>query len=190
MKSLFERCYQSGKKLTDKTELLAQELNDSPPAYFDGLNMTLLEGVKPVTKVRLPSGEIKEMLMLGSNSFLNLNWHPRVIEAERNALDKYGSGAGSPPLYSGTTDLHEELETELAKFCGTEAALLFPAGYSGNIGVLSGLCRPGDAIFCDSSNHASLYDGARLSGARVIPYLHLNPKHLERCLKQSARAPA
>ncbi|MBR2438843.1 MAG: aminotransferase class I/II-fold pyridoxal phosphate-dependent enzyme [Lentisphaeria bacterium] len=185
MKSLFERCYQSGKKLTDKTELLAQELNDSPPAYFDGLNMTLLEGVKPVTKVRLPSGEIKEMLMLGSNSFLNLNWHPRVIEAERNALDKYGSGAGSPPLYSGTTDLHEELETELAKFCGTEAALLFPAGYSGNIGVLSGLCRPGDAIFCDSSNHASLYDGARLSGARVIPYLHLNPKHLERCLKQS-----
>ena len=185
MKSLFERCYQFGERLTEKTELLFQELKDSPPAYFDGLNMTLLEGVKPVTKVRLPSGEIKEMLMLGSNSFLNLNWHPAVIEAERNALEKYGSGAGSPPLYSGTTDLHDELEQELAKFCNTESALIFPAGYSGNVGVLSGLCRPGDAIFCDSSNHASLYDGARLSGARVVPYLHLNPKHLERCLKQS-----
>ncbi len=186
MKSLFERCFQTGEKLTEKTDLLAQELRSAPPAYFDGLHMTLLEGVKPVTKVRLPSGEVKDMLMLGSNSFLNLNWHPRVIEAECKALEKYGSGAGSPPLYAGTTDLHQELEKALAEFCGTESAIIFPAGYSGNVGVLSGLCRPGDAIFCDSSNHASLYDGARLSGARVVPYLHLNPAHLERCLKQAA----
>ncbi|MBQ9770813.1 MAG: aminotransferase class I/II-fold pyridoxal phosphate-dependent enzyme [Lentisphaeria bacterium] len=186
MKSLFERCFQTGEKLTEKADLLAQELRSAPPAYFDGLHMTLLEGVKPVTKVRLPSGEVKDMLMLGSNSFLNLNWHPRVIEAECKALEKYGSGAGSPPLYAGTTDLHQELEEALAEFCGTESAIIFPAGYSGNVGVLSGLCRPGDAIFCDSSNHASLYDGARLSGARVVPYLHLNPAHLERCLKQAA----
>ena len=186
MKSLFERCFQTGEKLTEKADLLAQELNSAPPAYFDGLHMTLLEGVKPVTKVRLPSGKVKDMLMLGSNSFLNLNWHPRVIEAERKALEKYGSGAGSPPLYAGTTELHQELEEELAKFCGTESAIIFPAGYSGNVGVLSGLCRPGDAIFCDSSNHASLYDGARLSGARVVPYLHLNPAHLERCLKHAS----
>ena len=185
MSSLFERCYAGGGNLCDKAELLYREVQSSPPPYYDGLRMTLLEGVKPVTKVRLPSGEVRDMLMLGSNSFLNLNWHPKVLEAERIAAEKYGSGAGSPPLYAGTTDIHRELEEELAKFCGTEAALIFPAGYSGNVGVLSGLCRPGDAIFCDSSNHASLYDGAKLSGAKVIPYLHLNPKHLERVLKQS-----
>ncbi len=179
MPSLFETCYRMDGKLTDKAERLAVELERNPPAYFDGLHMTLLEGVKPITKVRMPSGEVKEMLMLGSNSFLNLNHHPRVLEAERKAAEKYGVGAGSPPLYAGTTDVHAELERKLAEFCHTEDALIFPAGYSGNIGVLSGLCRTGDAIFCDSSNHASLFDGARLSGAEVIPYLHLNTSHLQ-----------
>lgn len=184
MNTLFERCYEYGPRIVDKAEKLAQELAANPPPYYDGLHMTLLEGVKPVTKVRTPSGRVREMLMLGSNSFLNLNFHPRVIEAERRAAERFGSGAGSPPLYAGTTVLHEELEAELAQFCGTEAALLFPAGYSGNIGVLSGLCRPGDTIFCDSSNHASLFDGARLSGAKTVPYLHRNMKHLKRLLRQ------
>lgn len=183
MKSLFERCYQYGTKLTDKTELLARELASDPPEYYGGLQMTLLEGVKPVTKVRTPSGGVRDMLMLGSNSFLNLNFHPRVVGAERKAAERFGSGAGSPPLYAGQTVLHEELEAKLAEFCGTEAAVVFPAGYSGNVGVLSGLCRPGDVVFCDSSNHASIFDGARLSGAEVVSYLHLNPKHLERQLK-------
>lgn len=182
MKSLFERCYQSGEKLTDKVDLLARELAADPPNYYDGLHMTLLEGVKPITRVRTPSGAVRDMLMLGSNSFLNLNFHPRLLEAERRAAERFGCGAGSPPLYSGQTVLHEELEAELAKFCGTEAALLFPSGYSGNLGVLSGLCRPGDAIFQDSSNHASLFDGARLSGAGIVPYLHLNARHLARLL--------
>jgi 8-amino-7-oxononanoate synthase len=186
MKSLFERCYQYGTKLADKTELLARELASAPPGYYGGLHMTLLEGVRPVTKVRTPSGEVRDMLMLGSNSFLNLNFHPRVIDAERRAAERFGSGAGSPPLYAGQTVLHEELEETLAAFCGTEAAVLFPAGYSGNVGVLSGLCRPGDVIFCDSSNHASLFDGARLSGAEVATYLHLSPAHLERQLKNCA----
>ena len=178
MPSLFEQCYNMGDTLTDKAEYLEQELRRNPPPYYDGLRMTLLEGVKPVTKVRLPSGEVREMLMLGSNSFLNLNHHPRLLEAERRAAEKYGVGAGSPPLYAGTTDVHAELEQKLAEFCHTEEALIFPAGYSGNVGVLSGLCRPGDAIFCDTSNHASLFDGAKLSGAEVIPYLHLKPSHL------------
>lgn len=146
--------------------------------------MTLLESVRPVTKVRTPSGQEKDMLMLGSNSFLNLNFHPRVIEAERKAAEQFGTGAGSPPLYAGQTILHEELEATLAEFTGTEAALIFPTGYSGNLGVLSGLCRPADTIFCDSSDHASLFEGARLSGAQVIPYRHLSPKHLELVLRE------
>lgn len=185
MKSLFERCFNGGSRIDDKAKLLFEELQSAPPAYYDGLRMVLLEGVKPVTKVRTPSGEVRDMLMFGSNSFLNLNFHPRVLDAARKAQERFGSGAGSPPLYSGTTELHEELEEELASFCGTESALIFPAGYSGNLGVLSGLCRPGDAVFCDSANHASLFDGARLSGAAIIPYLHLDPRHLERVLKRS-----
>ena len=188
MRSLFERCYTGGPELREKAARLARELAAAPPVYYDGLRMTLLEGVRPVTRVRTPSGEARKMLMLGSNSFLNLNFHPRVLAAERRAAERYGSGAGSPPLYAGTTDLHRELEAELERFCGTEDALLFPAGYSGNLGVLSGLCRPGDAIFCDSSDHASLFDGARLSGATVVPYLHLNPKHLRRCLEKTEAA--
>ncbi len=186
MSSIFERCYQGGGKITDKTERLALELSTDAPPYFDGLHMTLLEGVRPLTKVRTPSGIEKTMLMLGSNSFLNLNHHPRVIGAERKAAETYGSGAGSPPLYSGTTDLHQALEAELADFCGTESAMLFPAGYSGNVGVLSGLLRPGDTVFCDSMNHASLFDGARLSGAEIKPYLHLNMKHLRKIIKRGS----
>lgn len=185
MSSLFERCYHCGTGIDDKAKALYRELQTAPPVYYDGLGMVLLEGVKPVTKVRMPSGREKMMLMLGSNSFLNLNFHPRVIAAVRQAQERFGSGAGSPPLYAGTTALHEELEEELARFCGTEAALIFPAGYSGNLGVISGLCRPGDVIFEDSSNHASLFDGARLSGAEVVPYLHLNTRHLERALKRA-----
>jgi len=182
-RSLFERCYAPGGGIAAKAGLLARELSSAPPPYYDGLHMTLLEGVKPVTKVRTPSGEIRDMLMFGSNSFLNLNFHPRVIEAERKAAEKYGSGAGSPPLYAGTTDLHVELEETLARFCGTEAALIFPAGYSGNLGVLSGLLRPGDTVFCDSMNHASLFDGVRLSGAELVPYPHLNIKYLRKVIR-------
>ena len=185
MKSLFERCYKYGSRLEEKAELLYRELQTDPPSYYDGLRMVLLEGVRPVTKVRMPSGEVRDMLMLGSNSFLNLNHHPRVLEASRKAQSRFGTGAGSPPLYAGTTELHEELEEELAKFCNKESALIFPAGYSGNLGVISALCREGDGVFCDSSDHASLFDGARLSGAELIPYLHLNTRHLERALKRS-----
>ena len=186
MRSLFERCYQYGSRLEEKAELLYRELQTNPPSYYDGLRMVLLEGVRPVTKVRMPSGEVRDMLMLGSNSFLNLNHHPRVLEASRKAQSRFGTGAGSPPLYAGTTALHEELEEELARFCNKESALIFPDGYSGNLGVISALCREGDGVFCDSSDHASLFDGARLSGAELIPYLHLNTRHLERALKRPA----
>ncbi len=184
-RTLFERCYLSapGASLLEKAERLNAELNSNPPEYYDGLRMVLLESAGPETLVRMPDGRTRKMLMFGSNSFLNLNRHPAVIEAEKRAYSRYGCGAGSPPLYAGQTDVHEELETELAKFTGCEAALLFPSGYSGNLGVISGLCRPGDVVLADSSNHASLVDGARLSGAEVRTYLHRSPDHLETILR-------
>ena len=111
MKSLFERCWHCGTQIDDKAKQLYSELQSAPPAFYDGLRMVLLEGVKPVTKVRMPSGEVREMLMLGSNSFLNLNFHPRVLEAARKAQKRFGSGAGSPPLYAGTTELPSKIKT-------------------------------------------------------------------------------
>ncbi len=169
----------------EKVDRLTVGLREERPYYFEGLQMVLLEGVRPITKVRRPDGRVQDMLMLGSNAFLNLNFHPRVVEAQQKAVEKYGTGAGSPPLYSGQTDLHEELEARIAQFLGTEAAIVFSAGYAGNVGVLTALCRPGNLLFADSSNHASLVDGARLSGADIVPYLHLSAKHLELCLRNA-----
>jgi 8-amino-7-oxononanoate synthase len=161
---------------------LNAHLKSNPPDYLDGLGMVMLEAVKPVTKVRCPNGEIKDMIMLGANSFLGLNSHPEVIEASRSACDLYGSGAGSPPLYAGQTLLHSELEEYIAAFLGVERALIFPCGYYGNIGVLSALCRSNDVVISDTSNHASLFDGIALSGAQSKCYLHRNMKHLSKVL--------
>lgn len=187
MKSIFEQLYESPAEcpLTEKTHRLAEALVTQRPKHYDGLCMTLMEGVKPFTKVRFPDGRIKEMFMLGSNSFLNLNYHPRLKEATIKATEKYGVGGGSPPLYSGQTDIHDELEEEIARFTGKEAALVFSAGYSGNVGVLSGILRPGNIVYEDASNHASLFDGAKLSGAEIVPFLHLKPSHLELQLKKT-----
>lgn len=187
MKSLFEQYYESPNEcpITEKTHRLAVAMQTQCPKVYDGLCMTLLEGVKPFTKVRFPDGRVKEMFMLGSNSFLNLNYHPRLIKTIQESAQKYGVGAGSPPLYSGQTDLHDELEKKLAEFTGKEAAIVFPAGYSGNIGILSALLRPGNCVYEDASNHASLFDGATLSGAKIVPYLHLKPSNLEFQLKNT-----
>jgi glycine C-acetyltransferase len=169
--------------IMQKTKALRKELIESPPDYFDGLGMVLLEAVKPVTRVRKRNGEEQDMIMLGSNSFLGINTHPEIIEAVKKSYDKYGYGAGSPPLYAGQTRAHVELEERLADFTGQEKALVFPSGYSGNLGVLSGLCREKDIIICDGANHASLFDGARLSGAELKTYMPRNMRHLEKTLR-------
>ena len=99
------------------------------------------------------------------------------------AMEKYGFGMGAVSLYSGITDLHRELETLIADFYGTEDAILFPSGYGTNIGVISALCGAGDVIINDSSNHASIFDGSKLSGAELKIYIHSNMKSLEKALK-------
>ena len=166
-----------------KAQGLYKHLHEEPPPYFDGLGMVLLEAVKPLTRVRKKDGSEQEMIMLGSNSFLGINTRLEIIQAVKEAYGKYGYGAGSPPLYSGQTQLHAELEERLAAFLGTEKALIFPSGYSGNLGVISGLCRKNDVVICDSSNHASIFDGVTLSGAKLKCYLHRNMRHLEKILK-------
>jgi len=125
----------------------------------------------------------REVLLLCSNNYLGLAGHPALIEASCAATMRYGVGTGGSRLVSGTMELHEQLETRIAQFKKTEAALVFNSGYAANTGILQGLVEPGDVIFSDQLNHASIIDGCRLSGTRTLVYPHRDTAALEELLK-------
>ena len=120
----------------------------------------------------------RRVLCLASNNYLGLAAHPEVVDAAAEAARHYGAGAGSARLITGGNVLHDELEARLAAFKGTEAALLFSSGYLANLGTVSALVRPGDGVFSDALNHASIIDGCRLSRAEVHVYRHADPADL------------
>ena len=120
----------------------------------------------------------KPVLLLCSNNYLGLADHPRVREAAADAATRWGVGAGASRLVSGTMTIHRRLEERLAAFKRREAALLFGSGYLANLGAISSLARPGDVIFSDELNHASIVDGCRLSCADVFVYDHGDVEHL------------
>jgi glycine C-acetyltransferase/8-amino-7-oxononanoate synthase len=120
----------------------------------------------------------KPVLMLSSNNYLGLADHPRVREAAADAAMRWGVGAGASRLVSGTMTIHRRLEERLAEFKRRESALLFGSGFLANAGVIAALARPGDVVFSDELNHASIIDGCRLSRAEVFVYHHLDIDHL------------
>jgi glycine C-acetyltransferase/8-amino-7-oxononanoate synthase len=120
----------------------------------------------------------KPVLLLCSNNYLGLADHPRLREAAADAAMRWGVGSGASRLVSGTMTIHRRLEERLAAFKGRQAALLFGSGYLANAGVVSALARPGDVIFSDELNHASIIDGCRLSRADVFIYDHGDIEHL------------
>jgi len=124
----------------------------------------------------------EEVLNFSSNDYLNLSSHPAVIAGSQRAASEYGCGSTASRLMTGNLDLHEELEKELAQLVGQPAGLLFGSGFLTNVGVITALVGRGDAIFADRLNHASLVDGARLSGATVHRYQHNDLDHLEKLL--------
>ncbi|MBD3399044.1 MAG: aminotransferase class I/II-fold pyridoxal phosphate-dependent enzyme [Candidatus Coatesbacteria bacterium] len=123
--------------------------------------------------------EGQQVLMLGSNSYLGLNHHPRVIEAAKRALDTYGTSCAGSRFLNGTLDIHLELEEELAKLVNKPKALVFTTGFLTNLGVISSLVGRGEYIILDKLNHASIYEGSRLSYGKLIRYRHMDMKHLE-----------
>ncbi|MEW6723331.1 MAG: aminotransferase class I/II-fold pyridoxal phosphate-dependent enzyme [Bacillota bacterium] len=133
----------------------------------------------------LYTGEVREMIMMGSNNYLGLTSHPRVKAAAAAAAEKYGAGAGSVPLLAGTLDIHRELEQKLAEFKGCEDAIIFSSGYSSNVGCVSGLVRQGDVAINDRINHASIVDGCALSGGEAKWFRHNDMKSLERALREA-----
>jgi 8-amino-7-oxononanoate synthase len=126
-------------------------------------------------------------IMVGSNNYLGLTHHPKVLEAASQALYRYGSGCTGSRFLNGTLDLHEQLEERLAKFVNQEAALVFSTGFQTNLGVISSLVGRDDHLFSDKLNHASIVDGARLSFGTVHRYPHGDLRALEREL---ARTPS
>jgi len=127
----------------------------------------------------------KEVLNFCSNNYLGFANHPRLVEAAKKAIDEYGVGPAAVRTIAGTMDLHTELESRIAKFKNAEAAITFQSGFSANIGAIQALAGKNDVIFSDELNHASIIDGCRLSGARIVRYNHCNPNHLEQVIKEN-----
>src|SRR3978361_600076 len=124
----------------------------------------------------------QRVLMFGSNSYLGLTNHPKIKEASKKAIDKYGTGCAGSRFLNGTLDIHIELEKRLAAYVGKEAAVLFSTGFQVNLGVLSCITGRNDYLILDEYDHASLIDGSRLSFSRVIKYAHNDMDDLRRKL--------
>jgi 8-amino-7-oxononanoate synthase len=135
-------------------------------------------------RVVLAGGESKPLLDFSSNDYLALSQHPALINASREALERHGAGVGAARLMSGDLELFHQLESEVASFKGCAAALLFANGYMANTGTIPALAGRGDVVFTDRLDHASIYDGCRLAGARVVRFRHNDPEHLEMLLKK------
>lgn len=126
----------------------------------------------------------KKMLMMGSNSYLGLTNHPRVIEAAKKATDKYGTGCAGSRFLNGTLDIHIELEARLAEYVGKKGSLAFAAGYMANLGAISAMVDRGEFIITDKLDHASIIDGCFLSFGKMLRYNHNDMESLERTLKR------
>ena len=124
-----------------------------------------------------------DYINFGSNNYLSLSYHPKVIEASQRATQKYGTGVTGSRLLNGTLDLHKELEQELADFYGREAALVFSTGYVANVSTIAGLLRRQDYAVLDKDAHNSLVTGAQLSGATLKRFSHNDVERLGRVLR-------
>jgi 8-amino-7-oxononanoate synthase len=128
----------------------------------------------------------RRVLLLCSNNYLGLADHPRLRRAAADAALSLGTSAGASRLISGSMSIHAELESRLADFKGTEAALLFGSGYLANTGTIAALARRGEVVFSDQLNHASIIDGCRLAGAETCVYRHKDMEHLEWGLRRAS----
>ncbi|MGB6847862.1 MAG: aminotransferase class I/II-fold pyridoxal phosphate-dependent enzyme [Thermoanaerobaculia bacterium] len=128
--------------------------------------------------------EGRERIMLGSNNYLGLTHHPKVLEAAEKALNLYGSGCTGSRFLNGTLDLHTRLEADLAEFMEKEACMVFSTGYSANLGLITGLVARNEKVYLDKLDHASIVDGAQLSFGEAVRFKHTDLDDLEHKLER------
>ena len=174
----------AGEDLLDKTLRVNKVLESGVMTGNEALGMVTMNKVQPYSQIKEKDGKIHPVIMLGSNSYLNLSTHPKVMQGAQEALERFGYGMGAVSNYAGITDIHKELEKRIADFYGTEDSIVFASGYGANVGIISALCGKNDVIINDSANHASIFDGCLLSGAEVKIYPHRNMKYLEKILSK------
>lgn len=127
--------------------------------------------------------EGKRRIMLGSNNYLGLTTNQEIIETAVKAVEKYGTGCSGSRFLNGTLEMHLELEAELADFLRKEAVVTFSTGFQSNLGIISSIVGIGDYVVCDRENHASIYDGCKLSYGKMVRYRHNDMEDLEKRLK-------
>jgi len=152
-----------------------------------------LRSLRPVIRrgkgrLVLAGDDARELLDFSSNDYLALAEHPALIAAAQEGLRRFGAGSGASRLMSGDLAVHHELEEAVALLKGKEAALTFGSGYMANTGIIPALVSRHDLIFSDRLNHASIHDGCRLSGARLVRFRHNDLNHLEKLLKEKRGA--
>ncbi len=179
--------------MSDSTTMLRDGVSERVEAFLERRDAIkaadryfYLQATTGRTNHRVTMTDGREMVMLASYSYLGLIGHPRIEAAAKEAIDKYGTGAGGVRLLTGTTDLHERLEARIAEFTGREDACVYSSGYVTNIAIMSGLMGPGDLVLMDKLDHASIVDGCLLSGAKWRTYRHNDMEHLEKLLSQAA----
>ncbi len=145
------------------------------------------DGAGPIGRV-WDGNAYRSVVSFASNDYLGLSRHPAVVAAAHDALDRWGAGSGSARLVTGSRPVHSELEAELAEWKGADRAVLFPTGYTANLGVLTAMGAAGTRILSDERNHASIVDGCRLARAEVTVFPHGDVDFVEHSLRQPGRA--
>ena len=128
--------------------------------------------------------EGQRRIMLGSNNYLGLTTVPEIVNAAKAALDEYGTGCSGSRLLNGTLILHQQFEKEMAAFLGKDDVVTFSTGFQSNLGIISAIVGRGDYVICDKENHASIYDGCKLSSGKMLRYNHADMDGLEAQLKK------
>jgi 8-amino-7-oxononanoate synthase len=192
----------------DKDQLLKYSMldffqNDSqsvldPPADFEEwyshplvqfgfkfAGQPLLAAPRTITRIKSAvDDKQRRIINLTSYNYLGLSTHPEVIQAAKEALDKYGTGSSGSPMVSGTLDLHVEFARRLAEFKQKEDCLLYSSGFGGNLGALQGILRKGDCVVIDEKGHRSMIDGGLISGAKMYFFKHNDMTSLEQTLEK------
>jgi glycine C-acetyltransferase len=169
--------------MSTKTDWITQELDS---LRQQGLYNTIRTIDSPQGAWIVVDG--RRVLNFCSNNYLGLANHPQMVKAAQDSLSRYGVGPGAVRSIAGTMSLHVELDRRLAKFKGVEAAITFQSGFAANLATIPALVGKEDVIFSDRLNHASIIDGCRLSGAKIVAYDHCSPASLKATIAAEKQA--